>query len=361
MKRTRRNFKQRRQRRQRTRRIRGHSGGGGLYDFIINKPSEIPAQATLFWKSFMKGFGITTIAQIGNKVREHGIVVDSRLAPLSQIVLWHPVRGSIERALAGAKTTMRKEGVKAYLRSRDLSEPILLTTAVMATVPALASTDTIDALYVIPQLQVERDMMSSLIKKPENQIATRETIESIRAQIDEKVSTASVKLRSKPHFYKRCNEAPPCAVKFPLRDSNPFYLISSGQGRIQAIKEAVTELDMDPAGVSVELTIIQLNRNLCNLFIMVGNEFRLDGDFNDPRHEDDSPLIPTPGSCNPSGTSIEDVLSLFNEEHVEWNKRAATVKSMGVNAPPNVLSNAVIGEEAEAEEEEDPLRWGLPF
>jgi len=217
-----------------TRRVSKQSGSGGFWEFVINKPSEIPAQAALFWKSFMKGFGLTTIAQIGNKVRERGIVVGTNLVPLSQIVVWHPVRGPGERSAVTSKMLARKAEITSFFARRSAGEPIVLDTAAFDTMTNMKSKDTIDALYVIPQVQIERDTMSKLIRKPENQIATRETIESIKTIIRSKI-TDSVRSKA-PHFYKRCKEIRPCPVKFPLRTSEPFYLISSGQGRGQAIK-----------------------------------------------------------------------------------------------------------------------------
>lgn len=316
-----------------TRRVSKQSGSGGFWEFILQKPREIPAQAALFWKSFMKGFGLTTIAQIGNKVREHGIVIGTKLVPLSQIVVWHPVRGPGERSSVTSKMSSRKEEIKSFFSKVSFGEPIVLDTAAFDTMSNMKSSDTIDALYIIPQVQIERDTMSQLIRKPENQIATRKTIESIKTIIKSKITDS--KRSKEPHFYKRCKEIRPCPVKFPKRNSEPFYLISSGQGRVQAVKEVVSELRMDPSQVLLELTIIKLNRNLCNLFVMVGNEFRLDGDFDDSRHSDDAALLPTPTSCSPDGPNVYDTLSLFNEEHVIWSNRMNVVKSMGVNVPTN--------------------------
>ena len=316
-----------------TRRVSKQSGSGGFWEFILKKPSEIPAQAALFWKSFMKGFGLKTIAEIGNKVREHGIVIGTTLVPLSHIVVWHPVRGPGERSSVTSKMSARKEEIKSFFTRRSLGEPIVLDTAAFDTMSNMKSSDTIDALYVTPQLQVERDTMSKLIKKPENRIATRETIASIKTIIKSKITDS--KRSKEPHFYKRCKEIRPCPVKFPLRTSEPFCLISSGQGRVQAIKEVVAELRIVPSQVLLELTILKLHRNLCNLFVMVGNEFRLDGDFDDSRHSDDAALLPTPTSCSPDGPTTEDTLSLFNEEQIAYSRRMNVLKSSGVNVPTN--------------------------
>jgi len=298
--------------------------------FLLDKTSEIPSVAAKRIRGVAKGYPYKVFATIGNKIREHGHILPIQSIRLDTTTLWHP----IDRDNAIRTLMRRKVAFIPLLRRLSLVEgPIHLTEALMNSIPELRSDSPIDAIPILPQLQLERDTMTKLIRENPGMKRTPETMERIGRQILRKVSAATGLAARKPHFYKRCI-SPPChddPFSLPLRTSDSFYLISNGNGRIQAIKEAATELGIPFTRIFVDLTIIELNRNLCNLFLLVGNEFRLDGFFDDDRYIFDYALLPSPMSCKDDHVDGKDMLSLFDEMSLDATKRLNSVKKTDMN------------------------------
>ncbi len=296
---------------------RTQRGGGEWWRFLIEKPGEIPDQLKLFYRSLRTGHGLTTLASIGNWIHKYGKAPTALMVPLNRIMLWHPVRGESERENAGVKTTMRKESMISYFRTVNIEKPILLSELVFATIPGMASADAVSAIMVTPlPNDVRRFMKESMAKvKPTREAigellrSIHETKESLKSRsLMPNASRTTVKRLSSLHYYEPLNPDVP-----RLEGIAPFYIVSSGQGRLQAIKEAIMEVGIDPELVMVELQVYDVPRNLCSLFLITGNEYRKDGYFADHRHILDNKMFPSVESCYKTGTIPEDTLSLYRE------------------------------------------------
>ena len=302
------------------RKTRKQIGGGPWHTFLLEKSSEIPDQAKLFFRSGEKGHGLTTLASIGNWIHTYGTAPTLQTVPLSKIILWHPVRGASERKNAGEKTTRRKEAVNAYFRTVNTSEPIHLTEPVLTTIPNMGSSDPMSAIKVTPLLSDVRKFVKHATKKPTYSMPTRAVIANLLRTINERKATLTTralgnvepskttrKRFTKLHYYDDIRALP------HIISSDPFYIVSSGQGRLQAIKEAILETGVDPDNVLIDLIVYNVPRNLCSLFLITGNEYRKDGFFANDRHILDNKLLPSAESCYKDSTRPEDILSLYHE------------------------------------------------
>ena len=305
-------------------------GGGDWWRFIIEKPREIPEQAKLFFRSYQSGHRITTLASIGNWIHKYGKNPSSLLIPLNKILLWHPVRGNSERADASTKTTLRKEEMIKYFET-DEQPYYYLTNEVLNTIPSMGSSDSISSIRVIPLLNtVVEHIKEKLKENPANITFTRSLILSIQSDLITKK-----RLHTDNNFRKG-------AVFYPYNNSDDipklnlideYYIISSGQGRVQAIKEAAIEFGIDPQHIFLEITIYDIERNLCSLFSITGNEYRKDKYFEDPRHSLDNKLFPAVETCNQDGPTYTDILSILRE------LRNKSTSEFNTNTFSNIDSN----------------------
>jgi hypothetical protein len=309
-----------------TRKISRQKGAGSWLEYLTkpDKRAEIPAQIEKLIKEWASGHPMLSIGRSG---RPSG----NRLVPLNKIILFHPVRGPTERATAGAKTTKRKEVVINYLRAHASEPRIEFTTELVnsdESLEALRSVDPIDAVMITPLLQYERDLVHSLQKRSEFSFPTRATIQEIDNQVKGKVaelrsmyeghgeiSKTAYQKMTKLHYPKRSDTVP------LFTQVDPFFVISSGQGRLQAIKEAVDELELNPTKIFIEVRLMAVERNMCGLFVIIGNEFRTAGEFSDMRHVYDNYIIPSARSCNPDGPTKDDMLSLYQELDLDVEER----------------------------------------
>ncbi len=299
-----------------TRRRKGSSkqkGGGGFWQFLIEKPGEIPKQAQLFLRSWQKGHTITTIPSIGNWIHSYGVNPQSRFVPLNRIILWHPVRGASEREQAGAKTSARTQSMIDYFRSlnnESQNTEIRLTEKVFSSIPTMKSSDPISAIQVTPILEgVYQNVKTSALTN-KNKRRDRTRIRDLKTQMNMKQLDLERTLEG-PRKYASSQTIP---KDMPVYNSEgPYFLVSSGQGRLQGIKEAVAELGLDASRIFIELFVYDVPRNLCNLFIIVGNEFREDGFFDDARHRTDKLWLPTALSCTKDTLHGTNILSLLDE------------------------------------------------
>jgi hypothetical protein len=298
-----------------------HNGGGEWWRFLIEKPGEIPDQARLFFRSYSKGHGISTLASIGNWIHSYGTSPTSVMVPLDRIILWHPVRGESEREDAGRKTTERKEKMIEYFASKNITtESIILTDHIFDSIPKMSSADKISAVMVTPlQNDVYKFIKAQTGKNGFR--ATRHEIGDILQTINDiktsktvhrttRKGTARTRFRPSLRFYDRLDSYPDISR---LQGVEPFYIVSSGQGRLQAVKEAVMERGIDPGQVHIELLVYNVPRNLCSLFLVTGNEYRKDGYFKDARHLFDNKMLPSAESCHKDGTHSDDILSIYRE------------------------------------------------
>lgn len=285
-------------------------GGGSWWRFLIEKPGELPAQLALFKRSWNKGHSISTLASIGNWIQEHGVSPKVVMVPLSKITLWHPVRGASERGPAGIKTTTRKNNMVAYLNKfKDSSEKISLTEDIFASIPDMKSDDAISTIKVTPLLGDTRRYLKQKIGTAVNKRATRSKISTLKeAIITRKAQRALTSSPDRVSFIVNV----PSGLK-SYESPEPFFLVSSGQGRLQAIKEAANELGVDSSRIMIQTTVYDVPRNLCSLFVVTGNEYRKDGYFSDPRHATDNIWMPAVESCKKDGLTTDDVLSLYRE------------------------------------------------
>lgn len=281
-------------------------GGGAWWKFLWEKPSELSSQLELFSKSYDKGHGITTLASIGNWIQQYGTNPRTMLIPLSKIILWHPVRGQSERATAGAKTTARANSMKQYFETRKTESRVELSEAVFATIPNMGSSDAISTIKVTPLIADIRRYVRDKIKSvPAYSRGTRSVIRKLKNQVNSRKTGLTKRTPSFLKEFKKGNK--------PYSSSEPFFLVSSGQGRLQAVKEAATELGMDFDTIFVETQVYDVPRNLCSLFIVLGNEYREEGSFQDPRHSTDNLIMPAAETCRKDGSVTDDMLSMYRE------------------------------------------------
>jgi hypothetical protein len=321
------------------------------YDYFSSgKYKELPASLAYFASEWRKGHGPLTIPKLWMTAQKGQPTGEMKLLPLSEILLFHPVRGASERETAGAKLNARRDAVKAYLTAHKDDERINISDDVInRDIPLMKSTDPMDATIITPLLQLERNIVLKLLKKYPR--ATRAAIAKVKEEIEKEIAdynasiTAGVvpshttlnrlrRNREKVHF--PLHMEPLYEGKIPEKTGmHPFYFCTSGQGRLQAIKEAALEAGVDPSKIFVEMRMMRVNRHLCNLLIIVANEFRIDGEFSDPRHALDNYIIPMAKSCNPAGPQLEDILSLYQEMSLgPENKRKYTItNSKAFNEP----------------------------
>jgi hypothetical protein len=213
-----------------TRKIR--RGGGTWYRFIFEKPSEITHQLRLMLRSLEKGYSITTLTNIGNWIRNQGVNPVQKMVRLDKLFLWHPVRGKSQRAFTRKRTNVRRNAMEQFLRSYSNQSN--------------------------PSNQSNQKIM-----------ITGKDIESIPAM----------------------KSADPMSGVFVTPGS--FYILSSGNGRVQSIKEAATSLGIPFTNIFVEITVYDIGLPLCKLFLKTANEFREDGYFDSSKHAANRRLFPT--------------------------------------------------------------------
>jgi hypothetical protein len=259
-----------------TRKIRG-----GFLDTLFKytlgeKRSELLPQAQTLFKGFLQGYGIGGIGGWTDFAWENGGRSYLLTVPLSSIILWHPVRGRGERAQAGPKTTSRADSMYNVLmnslslvKKRDV--PIVtytkkkpLTFAQIDTVPGMKSDDTIKICPI------------NIVDGADD--ATRTEIDELSKKIS--------------HLKKYGNTTGIDALITRLqtllyKDTNykQHFLVLSGQGRLQAIIEAVRNANIPPDEFFIRLECRNVYLDICNVLIKIHNYWVSEGDFDDPRHE----------------------------------------------------------------------------
>jgi hypothetical protein len=225
------------------------------------------------------------------------------MVPLSKIVLWHPVRGRSERESASAKTNMRAEAMKEFFKRKPVKKSIQLTERLFSTIPNMGSSDAISAVLVKPMTEEKWSFYN------ERAYAGPKTRKHI-SNIYNVRKTMKRNYANRTTFY---NEfvSPNIPAYKDAKDFN-LFLVSSGQGRLQAIKEALPPR-FNPSQVFVEMQVYDVPRNLCSLFVVTGNEYRQDGFFNNARHATNKVYIPKVETCYKDGVQKEDVLSIMQE------------------------------------------------
>lgn len=300
------------------------AAGGGVLSWIKGGPQkwvEGPAQLQMLVDAKMKGYSLTTLTSIGNWVREQGTNPRKVQVPLSQVVLWHPVRGPGERAGAGPKTTARAAAAKRYMAglmaANGKNARIFMTQKVLNTeIPEMKSSDDTQAVRIQAMTEPAWQSAATYLK---NKPAVGNITRAYTSGLKDTLRTVDDRQRQRaaggggPYvFYKY--DGPEAAHLERYDGPQVFYLVSSGQGRLQAIKEAATELDIPLERITVELTLYDIDRGLCALFTQIGNDYRVEGKFKDTRdrHAADNVLLPIVRSCHSGPTSVDRSADLYS-------------------------------------------------
>jgi hypothetical protein len=266
--------------------------GSGLGDVIYKytlgeKSKEIIPQAKSIYEGYIQGYGVGGIGGWTDFAWENGRDEQLLTMRLSDIMLWHPVRGSGEREQAGRKTTSRAESTYNVLMNSmsEVKNPEIqtvtfsrkrpLTSEEMNKIPEMSSDDGIKVCPIninnteSEADQAEIDRLTQSITDLDESLKTATNSNSIRAikGLKETNSDLLQNLLYKNETYKQ------------------IFLVLSGQGRLQALIEAVRKANIPPDTFFIQLSCKSVFLDICNVLIKIHNSWVKRGDFNDERHE----------------------------------------------------------------------------
>jgi hypothetical protein len=248
---------------------------GGLVDLIYKytlgeKRQEVVPQVLSIVDGFYKGYGIGGIGGWTDFAWDNGSNEKNLKVPLSSIILWHPVRGEgIERGQAGPKTTQRAESVYQAIQQNQItysrSQP--LTLEQLNNIPNMVSDDTIKGCVVN---YITNHKKNRQIKDILNRIHNYQINEDDTRQYQNNISNLENNLTET--FYND-------------QHYTQLFLILSGQGRMQAIIEAVRKAGIQPDHFWITIRCKDIYLDICNVLLRIHNDWVEHGDFNDERHQ----------------------------------------------------------------------------
>jgi hypothetical protein len=270
--------------------IGGENIGQTLYKYTLGeKRSEIIPQVKSIVKGVKEGYGVGGIGGWTDFAWDNGGSEYLLTVPLSSIILWHPVRGEGERAQAGVKTTIRADETYKVLmntlsKTKDPNIPVVtysrknpLTFQQIDTIPEMASNDGIRICPVNINDNITDkeniDMYTQEITRLQNKISYGSTKNSNLMRIlNEQIKNNTDRLQDllyKNNTYKQ------------------YFLVLSGQGRLQAIIEAVKKANISPNDFYIKLSCKDIYLDICNVILKIHNTWVREGKFNDSqqRHE----------------------------------------------------------------------------
>jgi hypothetical protein len=268
--------------------IGGENIGQTIYKYTFGeKRKEIVPQIKAIVKGVKEGYGLGGIGGWTDFAWNNGGTEYLLTVPLSSVILWHPVRGEGEREQAGAKTTKRAdETYKVLMNSlsetKDDSIPTVnysrkkpLTFEQIDTIPEMASNDAIricpvdinDTMSDKEEIdKYTRRIVSLQQKKSDGSITRDSTLRALNNQIN--ADTGNLQdLLYKNDAYKQ------------------YFLVLSGQGRLQAIIEAVKRANISPDDFYIRLACKDVYLDICNVILKIHNTWVREGQFNDRRHD----------------------------------------------------------------------------
>ena len=270
--------------------IGGEHFGQTIYKYTLGeKRKEIIPQVQSIVKGIREGYGVGGIGGWTDFAWDNGGTEYLLTVPLSSVILWHPVRGEGEREQAGAKTTKRaNETYKVLMNSlsetKDSNIPIVtyslqnpLTFEQIDTIPEMASNDAIricpvdinDNMSDKEEIDRYTERVVSLQKRFSDGSITRDsTLRALNNQINSDTNNLQ-NLLYKNEEYKQ------------------YFLVLSGQGRLQAIVEAVKKTNISPDDFYIRLACKDIYLDICNVLLKIHNTWVREGKFNDSenRHE----------------------------------------------------------------------------
>lgn len=255
-------------------------GAGGGLEFITDpkKRTELADQLKLAISGFSKGFGITGILgwagsvwnERYNKDRNEGIY--NLVVPLSSLILWHPVRGSGEREASGKKTTDRKNAVLEKLMNSEISysQKKPFNSKQWNEIKDMNSTEEIQTIPVkfVEENEDIRLKKEEIVKKNESlkQAADARAERVLSMQLNNLIDELDALIKKN-------------------RKENTGFLILAGQGRIQAILEAVREAGINQDDFWLNVGVGDIPVQGCNILLDIHNYYIETGMFNDDRHK----------------------------------------------------------------------------
>ena len=257
-----------------------------LYKYTLGeKRSEIIPQAKSIFEGIRQGYGLGGIGGWTDFAWDNGGDEYLLTVPLSAIMLWHPVRGQGEREQAGRKTTIRSESTYNVLmntlsETKDTNMTIItyskedpLTYDQLNSIPEMSSDDTIKICPVNidnnPEDREDIDVLTTnIVDLNKRLIQTKNS--TLSRDIETKIRSTSNQLQDLLYDDDRYTQ---------------IFLVLSGQGRLQAIIEAVKKANIQPDTFYIRLTCKNIYLDICNVLLKIHNAWVERGDFNDERHE----------------------------------------------------------------------------
>lgn len=257
------------------------------------KRKEIVPQVQSIVQGVREGYGLGGIGGWTDLAWDNGGAEYLLTVPLSSIILWHPVRGPGERAQAGVKTTKRAdETYKVLMNSlsstRNPDIPVVtysrqkpLTFQQIDTIPEMASNDAIKICPVNIKNN-DDDADEEMIRTYANGIdGIPTTINKLGYQ--SKTASRIRQLENIKTTYINTLQN----LLYRNNKYEQYFLVLSGQGRLQAIIEAVKNANIPPNQFFIKLVCKDIYLDLCNTLIKIHNSWVRKGDFNDSEHRHD--------------------------------------------------------------------------
>jgi len=240
------------------------------------KRKEIVPQLTSIAKGVKEGYGIGGIGGWTDFAWDNGGKEYLITIPLSSIILWHPVRGHGEREQAGKKTTSRANNTyNALINSLvTYSRMKPLTYSQLNTIPEMASDDIIKICPI--NINTNEEKINEIKNLSQEIINLNEIMENPSI-------SDFVKRKTNREFNRYLTNL----QNLLYTSYDQYFLVLSGQGRLQAIIEAVKKAQIPPDKFFIKLNYKNIYLDICNVLLKIHNSWVKDGDFNDMegRHE----------------------------------------------------------------------------
>jgi hypothetical protein len=259
-----------------------------LYKYTFGeKCAELIPQARSIFQGFREGYGIGGIGGWTDFAWDNGSNEYLLTIPLSSIILWHPVRGPGERSQASLRTTIRANSIYNVLMNSISYQknPSLPTITYSSKKPLTYS-----------QLNNINDMSSDDIIKicPVN--ISSSFSDADKKQIDDlsnEIVNLNIRLKNQANsnsiraikYFIDLKQKELQNLLYKNEEYKQYFLVLSGQGRLQAIIEAVKRANIPPDTFYIRLTCKDIYLDICNVLLKIHNKWVENGDFDDERHE----------------------------------------------------------------------------
>ena len=277
------------------------SGGGGGLEFILDpkKRTEILDQLGLCLKNQLKGYGLTGALGWAGHVWNQRYEVQGKkeyiqTIAISKLILWHPVRGKGEREAAGTKTDQRREAVKWAIRNGRGKSGYTQTHPFCADDwNEIQQRNADDSVYLNEEGKPVYIMKSTeeIYVVPTHFVLDTKKIQELKTDISHLVAEMDKNRHSKDRQlflqlssqYKETMARLSATIKRTNRKSTKF-LILAGQGRVQAVIEAIRELKINPDTFFIKCYAGSVPVEGCNILLDIHNDYIEEKLFDDERH-----------------------------------------------------------------------------